>query len=219
MKIPKRSVFLLITLLLLNCISKAKKSTTTTVNINSEELTKKSTLIDTVNQKLADSLQKFAKKELALTELHVKNDTLEIVSTMDFLYYPIGKFKSMDKLSQATKKFKSTVETDRSNNKLYRMVYKKSFIKFFYNSDKKAFEVVSGQIYNPEIMLLKKIRIGITLEHFTNIFFQGILSKQLQGIKAIKMISGLDGIVHYYYFDKGVLTFIKLDTDYLFDKN
>jgi hypothetical protein len=220
MRISKQAFFLLLPLLFLNCTSNTKKSITTIADSNNQnELNKQSLPVNITSKNSSDSLQSFAKKKLELNELHIKKDTLEIVSTMAFLYYPFGKFKTFDSLRHSLIIFKDSLEVDSLNNKLHRMTFKNSFLKFYFDDDKKAFEIVSGEIRDQNIILLNNIRVGITKIDFINIFFNGIASKQVEGIKIIKIISGLEGIIHYYNFNNDILTSIKLDTDYLLNKN
>ncbi|WP_144913686.1 hypothetical protein [Mucilaginibacter frigoritolerans] len=220
MKVLKQRILLLFSLLLLNCTYKQKESTTTKSDSSSNEVTKS---VLTEDKRSTDGLQNFAKKELELNELHIKKDTLEIVSDAGFLFYPFGEFKTLGSLNQALRIFKDSLEIDTSDasspNKLYRMTYKNSFLKFFYDDEKKTYEIVSGQIHDHEVILVKNIRIGITKSDFINIFFNRVSPEKLKGIKIIKMVSALEGIFDYYYFDNDILTSIKLDTDYLFDKN
>jgi hypothetical protein len=220
MKVLKHIIVLLFSLLLLNCTYKRKESATTISNSSKNEITKP---LNKEGKSPADNLQTFAKRELKLSELSIKEDTLEIVSTASFLYYPFGKFKTLNNLNQALKIFKDSLEIDSSvapsPEKLHRMTYKNSFLKFFYDDEKKTYEIVSGQIRDPEVTLLNNIKVGITKSDFMNIFFNRVTPKQMEGIKIIKMVSGLDGIFDYYYFDNDILTSIKLDTDYLFNKN
>jgi len=220
MKILKQIILLLFSLLLLNCTSKQKEGTTTISDSSSRnEVTK---FADIKHKSPTDNLQNFAKKELELSELYIKKDTLEIVSTAGFLYYPFGKFKTLSSLNQTLTIFKDSLEIDTSldgaRDKLYRMTYKNSFLKFYYDDEKKTYEIVSGNIRDPEVILVNNIKIGITKSDFMNVFFNGVTPEQVHGVKIIKMVSGLDGIFDYY-FDNDILTSIKLDTDYLFNKN
>lgn len=220
MKVLNQRILLLFALLLLNCTYKHKENATKISDSSRNEVNKS---VNAEDKSDKDSLQSFAKKELELNELHIKKDTLEIVSAASVLYYPFGKFKTLGSLNQALKIFKDSLEIDKSDassrNKLYRMTYKNSFLKFFYDDEKKTYEIVSGQIRNHEVILVNNIRIGITKTDFINIFFNGVSPEQLKGIKVIKMVSALEGIFDYYYFNNDILTSIKLDTDYLFNKN
>jgi len=216
----KETSILLLLLLLSNYSSGNKKNTNTI--LSSQNHYRTNNLPPTTagaNRKPLDSLKSAAKKKLGLSELELKDDTLIIVSSMDFLYYPFGHFKTINRLNQVLKSFKDSIETDVSNNKLNRMTYKSSFIKFFYDDEKKSFEIVSGRITDPEVVFLNNIYVGISKIGFINIFFNQISPAQIKTVKVIKIISGVDGIIHHYYFTNNILTCIKLDTDYLLDKN
>jgi hypothetical protein len=41
------------------------------------------------------SLQSNSKKSLGLTEIHLKKDTLEVVTTSSFFYYPFGEYSEI----------------------------------------------------------------------------------------------------------------------------
>jgi len=99
------------------------------------------------------------------------------------------------------------------------MSFKKSFIKLFKYDNKSYIEIVSGKFSDPEIILINGIKIGISKTDFLKMFFKDFSANQIDGVKVIKLISGLEGISHVYVFTNGHLIYFYFNTDYTFDKN
>ncbi len=168
-----------------------------------------------------DSLQSLAKEGFGLIKLSIKGDTLDLVSTSSFLYYPFGKFNAPSDFIKTNKTFKESIEHDKGDPsiKLYRMSNKNNFIKLFKDDGKSNVEIISGKVYDSDLCLINGIKIGISKSDFLKIFFKDVPEKQVVDIKVIKLVSGLEGITHVYIFNKDCLTSFYFDTDYSFDKN
>jgi hypothetical protein len=167
----------------------------------------------------ADSLKKDVKASTELIELKITKDTLSVVSTAPFLYYPFGKFNTSDDFRTHLPVALSNPENTKDKAiKIYKLSYKNSFVKMFNSDETKLFEVVSGIIYDKEMMLTDSIAIGITKARFLNKFFSNITDNRIPDVSFVKMISGLDGITHLYEFSDGKLKSISFVTDYNFNR-
>lgn len=168
-----------------------------------------------------DTLEKSAKTNLKLVELSIQKDTLNIVSTSSFLFYPLGKFTKIEKISQSNPQFTTVIEHDKNDKKakLYRLSSKNSFVKFFKDPNNATLEIVSGKIINSEIMLENGIRVGMSKIDFFNLFFNKLTEHQIDNINTVKLISALNGITHVYIFEKKLLKRLEFNTDYMYNKN
>ena len=159
-----------------------------------------------------DDIRKKIRPTFDLTDYSLSGDTLVLVSTDKFLYYPFGVF---DNVKDLAGKYQSLYKAKPGESYL---VDADSYVKFFYDDDKKAFEVVYARITNSVFALTNGTKIGMTKKELFDKFFvtpPDIFDK----IKVLELQSGLMGIWHYYHFDKGVLISLVLDTDYQMDKN
>jgi hypothetical protein len=147
-----------------------------------------------------------------LTDYRISGDTLTLVSTDKLLYYPFGVFDNVKKLKGQYQ----TLYKEKGGQSY--LVNADSYVKFFYDDDKKAFEIVFARITNSNFKLTNGTKTGMTKKELFEKFFvtsPAILDK----IKILELESALTGIWHYYQFDKDVLTSFRLDTDYQLDKN
>lgn len=166
-----------------------------------------------------DSLQKVIKEDSDVIETYMKDDTLNIVSTNPFLYYPFGKTNRMVDIIQKNNFFRSVREYNKNDStiELYRMTYNHSFIKFYKDDEKKAFEIVCGKLNDEGVNLLNDIRIGMNKKDLIKKFFKEASEDQIKNANVIKIISGLEGIWHIYVFKRNKLVSIYLYTDYVFN--
>jgi hypothetical protein len=171
-------------------------------------------------------LKRNAIKDIDLDKLKIIKDTLWITSTSDFLYFPFGLFKSISEFKKRFKlAWKQNIEEDRSdeipryNYKVYKMIFKNSFVKLFKDDEKNEVEIVSGKIINPELLLTNQIKIGIDKKVFLLKFFNKTPETILDKINVVKLESGLLGMWHYYKFKDNILQEIIFKTDYLFNQN
>jgi hypothetical protein len=169
------------------------------------------------------NLQKKAKKGLELIEIQLKKDTLELISTADFLYYPFGRFDSISDFIQQNdflQKYhqEKTIESN-DNINMFKLIYKDNFLVIFKSPDSKRIEIIKARISDPNINLVNKLKAGINKEDFLNIFFNNVDGATIQNISVIKFISGLTGVWNNYYFENNKLSYYTFDTDYQFEAN
>ncbi len=172
---------------------------------------------------VTDSLVYFSyDKKIISTEL--KWDTLYVITTNPFAYYPFGKYFSIEEFNTSLASFNLEIEKQYPNNDtlldlrvLYILTYKSSKIKVLTDPENKTVEIVSGKIHDPEVELVNGFQVGMTKAAFIDSLF----SKRPVDFSKIKVVgieSGLMGIWHYYKFEQDTLKSILLDTDYQFNK-
>ncbi len=154
----------------------------------------------------------------------MKWDTLNIVTTNQFAYYPFGKYFSIEEFNNSLKSFILGVEQQYPYNDtlldlrvLYNLTYKDSKIKVLSDPDNKTIEIVSGKILDPEVEFVNGFQVGMTKAAFIDSLFS-INPVDFPKIKVVEIESGLMGIWHYYKFEQDTLKSILLDTDYQFNK-
>lgn len=164
--------------------------------------------------------------DFEILEHNIFADTLLIVTTSDFLYYPFGNYKNMKDFTNQYSFMKNSVEYDYPYNDststmipLYRFSFNQSYIKFLYDNDKKRLELIAAKIFNSEVGLNNQVKIGITKSDFIKKFTNQINPEQIKTVKVIEFVSGVLGIWHYYVFDNDVLISFDIDTDYQVNKN
>lgn len=165
-----------------------------------------------------DSLQHLALSSFELVSYRQTNDTLQLVSTSDFLYYPFGNSSTIQAFRQKHPTWTFAKETDRTDPTaiLYRGTTRNGFIKLFADSEKKSLEIVAGDLSGPGIKLANGLAVGATRTAFFMPFFNQPAT--LPHSRVVALISGLDGIRHYYTFRADTLARIVFETDYQFDK-
>ena len=221
MKKSIRGLYLL--LILTNCISRSNpkppNSATTTKN---KDLPEQAVPVkkDTVATEDISSEVK-AKKSLELMEINLKTDTLEIVSSSSFFYYPFGKFHTIADFIQGGNSLNTYEETQKvvdstDNTILYKFTNKDNYLKVLNSSDTKAIEIVGCNISDLNLQLSNKIKLGMTKKDFLDVFFDDVPYSKFQGVTVVKFVSGLMGIWHYYYFKENKLAFYKMNTDYIY---
>lgn len=162
-------------------------------------------------------------RDTDLIESKIIGDTLCIVSTSPFLYYPLGVYNSIDNFSknygltmdEKTEYDYSYNDSTTDKTVIYRLSFGNSFIKFLKDDEKNKLEIVSGKVKNKEIYLTNGITIRINISNnFIKKFITDINSDQIKSINIVKMVSGLTGIWHYYFFKGDTLNYFYFDTDY-----
>lgn len=157
-----------------------------------------------------------------LIVIRCQNDTLKIVTTGWFFYYPFGKIGNEDTLKKAFRDYQYVDEIQREgqtdSTKLYRFNKEGSFVKFVKSDENKSFEIVSAVINNSEMVFVNGIKVGMSKSDFYRTYFKKNIDNELPGINVVEVITGLDGMWHYYTFSEGRLSQIKLTTDYLLDQ-
>ena len=164
--------------------------------------------------------------DFEILERSIFADTLLIISTSDFLYYPFGSYKNMKDFTKQYSFMQNSVELAYPNNDstaplvpVYRFSFNHSYIKYLYDDEKEKLEIIAAKIFDSEVSLSNQVKIGITKSDFIKMFTDQIKPEQIRNVKVIKFASGLQGIWQYYIFDNDILISFYIDTDYQFDKN
>lgn len=163
-------------------------------------------------QGVGSDIKSKAKEWLELSSYTFTGDTLRLVASTKFLYYPFGEFHHVKELK---KRFVNAQYAEKEG--LPYVVDANSYIKFFYNTDKDSFELLYGKISNPNFEMTNGIKIGMTKKELFDTYFTEAIDK-MDSIKVLTVESALLGIWHYYTFENNILVSICLDTDYQIDK-
>ncbi|MDD3893277.1 MAG: hypothetical protein PHE03_13345 [Bacteroidales bacterium] len=141
-----------------------------------------------------------------MIESSIKQDTLSIVSTADYLYYPFNK------TVEPALYFSNVKSEIQNNNGIYLLDYKNSFLRLVLSDETGILEIVEGKIVDENILLNDYIHVNMSKSDFASYF-----GLQLDNtIHVVEMVSGLLGIWHYYYFKNDVLDCIYIKSDYIF---
>lgn len=168
----------------------------------------------------SDSLQYLARESFELLSYRTTPDTLQLISTSPFLFYPFGKHATVTSFKKQYPAFVLKRKTDAfdASAVLYRGTAANDFVKLFMDDEKKTLEIVSGKVLGPELHLINGIAVGMSERAFFKLFFKQPSIIEKSGARVVELISGLDGIQHYYVFQSGVLMRIEFDTNYQFNK-
>ena len=79
-------------------------------------------------------------------------------------------------------------------------------------------EVVAGHIADPQISLLNGLRLGSTLSEVLRAYFVAVPLEKVQGVRIVRVVSALDGIICHYSFRDNQLTSIDFDSYSVVDK-
>lgn len=168
-----------------------------------------------------DSLAIFFKKQYEVEYFKSGKDTLELVMGSDIPYYPFGHCRNVNCVKSRLSKFIFHAERDTTNEpvELHRGAFKNSFIKMMYDPEKKQMQIVSGKINDSEVVLFNNISTGMPEEIFIALFIQNDSFIRGKRPGVIQLTSVVNGISHFYTFDKGALKSIAFETDYALNKN
>jgi hypothetical protein len=180
------------------------------------------TIIETLAKQDTASLRKLlerSKKSTAeIDEVLFNEDTLKIVTGITHLYYPFGKHSDIKDIEKSI--LNSTLKNiylinfqTQDSTAITQITTPKSIIKFLYDDQQLRQEIVSADIRDSNFHFLNNIRIGMSKDELLKILFN---KPPAVTVNTIKLISGLDGIKHYYIFKDDKLTEIKMITDYTF---
>lgn len=137
----------------------------------------------------------------------LKEDTLSIVSTSDYLYYPFGKEKKPVDLETGEKVIFSKIGDD-----MYLYKNNCNILKLYLSEQTDLLEIVDGEINNADIYLDNYIHVNMSKAEFYS-YFQFEYDKHPN---IIEMESALEGIWHYYHFKNDTLRCIIIKSDYSF---
>ena len=180
---------------------------------------------DKKNVKIQDDwiLVKNAKttKDFGIVKLKKKQDTIIIVCTGWFFYYPFGKNSNLKELTDQVNSSEMKMEYSKSYDndfELFRFSQKNSYLKFTKEAETGKLEIVAGRIVDPGLRLVNGVRVGMKKEDFVHLYFNDS-NNQFAYVHVIEFISALDGIWHYYTFKDDTLSEIRFDTDYQLNKD
>lgn len=167
-----------------------------------------------------DSLAVFFKKQYEVEYFKAGKDTLELVLGSDIPYYPFGHCQNVGCVKSRLPNFVFRAERDTTNEpvELQRGAFKNSFIKLMYDPEKKHMQVVSGKINDSEVVLFNDIRTGMAEEIFLALFIKNSSFTKGKRPGVIRLTSVVNGISHFYTFDKNILKSVIFQTDYALNK-
>ncbi len=141
-----------------------------------------------------------------MIESSIKQDTLSIVTTADYLFYPFNK------TVEPTLYLPKVNFRIQENNRIHQLDYKNSFLRLVLSDETGILEIVEGKIVDEDILLNDFVHVKMSKSDFSSYF-----GLQLDNtIHVVEMVSGVLGIWHYYYFKNDVLDFIYIKSDYIF---
>lgn len=209
----KCSFFLSISILFISCSSFSKE--------NNKELT----IHNRFSINLDNPIDSLIDLE-TIEDYMIVGDTLKIISTSDFLFYPFGRYRDENVLDERFKLLRKSIDqqTDlktRSSKAplLIKFSINDSYIKYYYDRENKQFEIVSVKIFSSKILMNNQLGVNISKTDFMNKFSYSSPLPETNKVSVIELISGLDGVWHYYTFENDTLKSIYVDTDYTFKKD
>lgn len=161
-----------------------------------------------------EDLKMAIKEDVEVIKVSFVKDTMHLVLTNSYLFYPFGEYKDFNLFYNDFSKTKD-INIDSTFNifKIIKMRINKSCVIFIENFETGKLEIFSGQIYDPDYKLVYGVQVGMSKKDFFLLFFN-YLPKKMELITVVKFESGLDGILHYYSFENNKLHSIKLNSDY-----
>ncbi|MDP3462942.1 MAG: hypothetical protein Q8S18_09160 [Bacteroidales bacterium] len=171
-----------------------------------------------VSQVTIDSLIWFTEKEFKVIELEKRGDTLLIVSTNRILFYPFGKYPNFEEFKdEYLIKHGINVKIDSAFNifRIFSIDNNMTNVKLIENTETKKLELFTATINDNSFELFYDIRIGMKKDEVFLKFFVKTPS-ELNRIRTIKIVSGLEGIWYYFNFStKELLENIIIESDYI----
>jgi hypothetical protein len=157
----------------------------------------------------------------------IKSNILDIVSDGMLTYKIFGNDNNVSLLLNKYKIFhldKEIISTDFRDEPaiIYKLFYKKSFLKIYYNGYKEtdmqdtvfSYDIVSGHICNKEIIMTDNIYIGMQKEVFFNKIFNNSSKYNFSEIDTLINSNEMGEINQYYVFEADTLKEIILKSDY-----
>lgn len=158
-----------------------------------------------------DDIKTKIRPAFELYTYRISGDTLSLVFHDNFLYYPFGKITSLKDLKS---KYPGLYKNKGGESYF---VKGSSYVKFFYDPDHKAFEIVYATISDPIFKFTNGTQIGMTRKELFDLYFSSP-PNCMDKIKILQLEHAIVGIWHYYRFDNNILTSLVLETDYQIDK-
>ena len=156
-----------------------------------------------------------------LSEYHFSSDTLWMISTAEFFFYPFGRYHNVRSILAAYPFMKIKIEPDPNVPEfpVYRFTYQQNYFKVFYDNETKGMELASAKIFDKKISLINQVGIGIMKSDFIRKFTHKITPEQIKNIHVIAFESGLYGVWHYYNFENDTLKYFWFDSGCKVNKN
>lgn len=193
-------------------------------NVNEKNKQQKIALESLLINTNIDSLKKWSSKDLGFEDIdgveliEINKDTLKIISTAKFIYYPFGKLTELNALiSKYPSYLMSKVYDQPDTTTLFKISNKNNYFKFVNSPETGFFEVIHARILDPKIKFDNGIHVGMTTDSLYGLFFTK--NVRLDAIKKVKFTSALDGINHIYDISQGKIERIVIDSDYQFSKD
>ena len=152
-----------------------------------------------------------------IIETRISNDTLQIITTDPFLYYPFGIFRNVNQYEKRYPLLKRVpVTSKKGNNNLFKYKYKNSTTVIFMDkNDSKRIQIVNAMIKD-NIKIVRDISIGMDKLTLLSLLGYSDCKDKLKNINVVECISGLDGVWLYFMFKENLLESILIRTDYTF---
>ncbi|EKJ90379.1 hypothetical protein QR305_00626 [Bacteroides finegoldii] len=149
-----------------------------------------------------------------IISIEMKKDTLCVITTDLFLYYPFGEHTSMSGFSKNLDM--PIVETFDSIGVAV-LVKDGIRIKAFYDpcGDSHKVEIVFAQI-DKKVKFERNVNIGMEKEAVFESLNIPIASDIFQKINVLSLISGLNGVIMNFMFKNNSLKSVRIITDYIF---
>lgn len=166
-----------------------------------------------------DSIVNLTWEDCEIIETKLTNDTLLIVSTNNFLYYPFGKYHLFAEFQTShfnINNDKYKIDSVKKDFLIITVENKNNLLRFIESKDSDKLEIVYADIKDNSFAFSNGMKIGMNKEECLSIFFETI-PKGLEHIHIIKLESGLTGIWHYYSFSKNKLENVTIKSDYQID--
>jgi hypothetical protein len=144
------------------------------------------------------------------------DDTLLIVSSSDFAYYPFGRIKdSAALLHSVLKDFKATEIThDTLSFGTFDLTLNTNKIRLLFNNDPGTspqvdYFIMKGEINDKSATLANGIKVGMDKKDFFNTFFDSFPEKVFTGCNIVVIQCCVDDVDQYYTFKNDILQSIK----------
>ncbi|HTB08138.1 MAG TPA: hypothetical protein VK806_14400 [Bacteroidia bacterium] len=144
------------------------------------------------------------------------NDTLLIVSSSDFAYYPFGRIKDSAALSHSVLKDFTAMEIghDTLTFGTFDLTLNTNKITVLFNNDPGTspqvdYFIMKGEINEKSATLANGIRVGMDKKDFFNTFFDFFPDKVITGCNVAVIQCCVDDVNQYYTFKNDILQSIK----------
>jgi hypothetical protein len=149
---------------------------------------------------------------------NAKNDTLDLVTCSDYVYFPFGKIKNKTELKTSIlKDFNIVNKTDSLDSGIFELqilkINSSKLILFFDNDPEATISsyIIKGEINDKNVRFVNKVAIGMSKKDFINEFFDLFPNELIDKYNVIILESCVSGLNHVYTFKDKKLTSIRFD--------